>query len=102
MWVLPLLAVPLLPVTSVQEQDTASAPLFADPIQLTRDGEPHTGIYYPSPVLHDLDGDGQVELVIGDLMGRVIYSQRIDGQDTGWGPSQAIEAQGKPLKLDNW
>jgi hypothetical protein len=59
------------------------------------------GRYYPSPVWHDVDGDGTPEVVVADLMGRVTVA-------TGK-PSLALATEtpmlmkdGKPLKFHNW
>ena len=90
----------ILPSAYAQEPEPAQ---FAPPIQLLRDGANHTGILYPSPVLYDLDGNGQRELVIGDLKGHITFSQRVaDGEDHQWTAAEQLQSQGKPLKLDNW
>ncbi len=86
-----------------QSQEVQAPDLFADPVPLLRDGANHTGILYPSPVLHNLDGEGQPELLIGDLRGYITYSHRVpDGADHQWGPAKQVQSQGKALKLDNW
>ena len=51
--------------------------------------------YYPSPVLHDVDGDGKKEIVIGDLTGRVTVASA-DSE------TPMMMADGKPLKFHNW
>ena len=62
------------------------------------------GRLYPSPALHDVDGDQRPDLVIGDLFGRVTVAHRAAGDA---GPSFGAEkklkaANGKPLKFHNW
>ncbi len=77
---------------------------FAAPEQLTAGGEALTGIRYPSPTLHDLDGDGQRELLIGDLMGNIKVAQREQGKnDLDWSKLEFLQTSEKePLKLNNW
>lgn len=74
---------------------------LAPPVEWTADGKPMRGIYYPSPTLHDIDGDGTRELVIGDLRG-YIQVAKPDGNG-GWGPLEKLNAgNSKPIKLNNW
>lgn len=55
---------------------------------------------YPSPALHDLDGDGIKDLVIGDLFGNLTWCK---GGKEGFGEEKQLMAQdGKPLKFSNW
>ncbi|MCC6465936.1 MAG: hypothetical protein IT463_11405 [Planctomycetes bacterium] len=55
---------------------------------------------YPSPALHDLDGDGKREIVIGDLFGGLTY---LSPTKDGWGEEKVLNgADGKPLKFNNW
>jgi len=55
---------------------------------------------YPSPALHDIDGDGKADLVIGDLFGNLTVAKRTKD---GWGTEEPLKAtDGKPLKFNNW
>lgn len=55
---------------------------------------------YPSPALHDLDGDGVKDLVIGDLFGSLTWCK---GGKEGFGEEKTLmAADGKPLKFSNW
>lgn len=55
---------------------------------------------YPSPALHDLDGDGKLDMVIGDLRGTLTVTTRTKD---GWGEEKVLNgADGKPLKFSNW
>tara|TARA_R110002126_G_scaffold4409_23_gene23264 strand:- start:4462 stop:4752 length:291 start_codon:yes stop_codon:yes gene_type:complete len=73
---------------------------FEAPIQLETTGESFDTLVYPTPVLQDLNGDGKAELVIGDLIGNLF---RCDAQSDGkWGAMKPMEAEGEPLKLNNW
>ena len=76
---------------------------FEAPVELLADGKSIEGVGYPSPNLYDLDGDGQRELVVGDIMGNVFYSRKTsEGSLNQWSKSEKVEAEGKPLKLKNW
>ncbi|MFT4541430.1 MAG: hypothetical protein ACI841_000268 [Planctomycetota bacterium] len=75
---------------------------FADPIMVMAGDKPLTGMY-PSPRLYDIDRDGQVELVIGDLIGRIEYAEKTAGEDLGaWGKLKAYETGERKLKFNNW
>jgi hypothetical protein len=55
---------------------------------------------YPSPGLHDITGDGELEMVIGDLRGQVTYMTRTKD---GWSEEKLLMAtDGNPLKFHNW
>ncbi|MHC5020291.1 MAG: hypothetical protein ACYTGX_09315 [Planctomycetota bacterium] len=75
--------------------------VFAEPVRIQAgDGLLGEGRYYPSPVLHDLDGDGTPELLVADLRGLITFAKRTE---SGWGAEQPLNgADGKPLKFHNW
>jgi hypothetical protein len=50
--------------------------------------------------MYDIDGDGQEELVIGDLRGFVYVSERLD--DGSFAAKQQLKVSGQPLKFHNW
>ncbi|MAG58102.1 MAG: hypothetical protein CMJ83_17590 [Planctomycetes bacterium] len=60
------------------------------------------GRLYPSPALHDVNGDGQQDIVVGDLFGRVTVAQGSKSAAT-FGPDKPLnDRDGKPLKFHNW
>jgi hypothetical protein len=78
---------------------------FAPPVRLTAgDGMMGSTRLYPSPVLHDLDGDGSAEIVVGDLFGDLTVSHRVAGDDlTKWGPPVHLTNRtGERLNFNNW
>jgi hypothetical protein len=55
---------------------------------------------YPSPGMHDVDGDGKLDIVIGDLRGYLTVTKRTAD---GWSAEEnLLGADGKPLKFNNW
>ena len=59
-------------------------------------------ILYPTPVLHDVDGDGALEMVIGDLPGNLWVCEKAEGGPMEWSEPKALEGPDGPLKFDNW
>jgi hypothetical protein len=81
------------------------APRFADPV-LVHAGDKPLGQsrLYPSPVYHDVDGDGLVDLVVGDLRGHLTLAPRLPSKDrVAFGAEQKLKDQeGKILDFGNW
>jgi hypothetical protein len=80
-----------------EQRDT---PRFSKTLELHGGAEPFRGILYPAPTMYDIDGDGQEELVIGDLRGFVYVSERLD--DGSFAAKQQLKVSGQPLKFHNW
>jgi hypothetical protein len=81
------------------------APKFAAPVRL-KAGEAWIGLkrHYPSPVFQDMNGDGRLDLVIGDLPGALTVALRAPGDGF---PVYAAESRlkgrdGKDLDFSNW
>ncbi len=79
---------------------------FDAPVRLLADGKPLNEVecmLYPSPVLLDIDSDGQRELVCGDLGGNLwVYENVEEEGDATWGPAVRLQSEGKDLELPNW
>lgn len=96
---------------------TAQEPTFAPPVRL-KAGEQFLGNQrvedkgdrllkgdrlFPSPVLHDVDGDGLADLVIGDLQGHLTVARRLPGATLAFAPETSVKgADGKVFDLGNW
>ena len=81
------------------------APKFSAPVRL-KAGEKFMGEkrLYPSPVFHDVNGDGLADVVIGDLPGILTVALRVKGSGP---PTYAAETRikgrdGKDLDFSNW
>ncbi|MBL8723125.1 MAG: VCBS repeat-containing protein [Planctomycetes bacterium] len=82
----------------------AQLPPFAAPVRV------HAGDVllggkrmFPSPVWHDLDGDGRLDLVVGDLPGRVTVARGLARGPLAFARDTAVPgAGGAPLKFHNW
>jgi len=62
------------------------------------------GRLYPSPVLHDVDGDKRPDIVVGDLFGRVTVAHRLGAKSpVAFAVEKPLDDRdGKPLKFHNW
>ncbi|MHC4909159.1 MAG: hypothetical protein ACYTF9_05505 [Planctomycetota bacterium] len=90
-----LLATPLLLGTTTAQAD------FEAPVQITTAGQAFSDVLFPTPVLQDIDGDDDRELVVGDLIGN-IWISKATNSETGWGERDQLESGGKALRLNNW
>jgi hypothetical protein len=105
-----VLSLSVLPVASA----IAQAPSFAPPVRL-KAGDEFLGNknadnkgerLFPSPVFHDLDGDGLADLVVGDLRGHLTVARRLPGTPgtpaTFAKEEKVLGADGKIVDLHNW
>ncbi|MEZ5966127.1 MAG: hypothetical protein R3F56_19985 [Planctomycetota bacterium] len=82
--------------------DQQPATTFAAPVRL-RAGESFLGErrLFPSPVFHDVNGDGRDDIVIGDLIGRMTYALRqADGSYAA--EAKLEDEEGKQIDFHNW
>lgn len=81
------------------------SPEFAAPVRITA-GEAllGEGRLYPSPVYHDVNGDGLLDLVVGDLRGHLTVALRTTGSapPTFGKETKILGADGKIVDLQNW
>jgi len=98
-----VLALPLAHFTSAAG-DTPT-PTFAPPVRLMA-GETYLGAerLFPSPVFHDLNGDGLLDVVVGDLVGRLTVALRVKGADARAfaDETDVMAADGKRIDFHNW
>ena len=83
----------------------AQAPQFADPVRLQAGGELlGEGRLYPSPVYQDMNGDGLLDITVGDLIGEITVALRLPGDGPPrFGKEKKLEAlDGKVLDFGNW
>ncbi len=101
-----LLLLPLLSgLPTLVAGDGDSSALFAEPVMLTAGSKPMgRGILYPSPHMFDVDGDGQDEIVMGDLWGVLHVSKKLPGDDPmAWSEATPLQSSdGEKLKFSNW
>lgn len=86
----------------VLAQETAR---FAAPVRLEAGGKGlGEGRLYPSPVLHDQNGDGLLDVVVGDLRGRltVALREKGDGAPRFAKEQKVLGSDGKELDFHNW
>lgn len=77
---------------------------FAPPVRL-KAGDKWLGEkrLYPSPVFHDVNGDGHLDIVVGDLPGKLTVALRKPGTAMAFeAEKDLLAASGKALKFNNW
>lgn len=80
---------------------------FEAPVRLMVDDVPlnvAASQMYPSPAMFDVDDDGEVELVTGDIFGSLnVYENTGTGKEPVWASHTPLEScEGKPIKVSNW
>ncbi len=89
--------------TTPADQAPAS---FAAPVRL-KAGDAYMGSrrMYPSPVMHDVNGDGLGDIVVGCIFGKVTVALRdasAKGEIKYLKPAPLKMESGKDLKFHNW
>lgn len=81
---------------------SGDAARFADPVRVTA-GDAFLGAkrMYPSPAVFDWNGDGRLDVVIGDLPGRVTFALRAEDGALAK-EEQAKTRDGELLDFQNW
>jgi hypothetical protein len=100
-----LIPMSLLAAAVAAAQAQSVAPTFAPPVRL-KAGDSNLGEdrQFPSPVYHDLDGDGRVDIVIGDLWGKLTVARRAaDSESARFAAEEKVlGADGEIVDLQNW
>jgi hypothetical protein len=97
--------VTLLAASTVAAQTPLVAPTFAPPVRL-KAGDKFLGEnrLFPSPVYHDLNGDGRADIVVGDLQGHLTVAHRAADAASALFASEekVLGADGEIVDLQNW
>ena len=79
---------------------------FKAPVRLEAGGKIiDTGerIAHSGPCLADFDGDGLIDLLVGDFGGNIEFFQNIGTkQQPAYAEGKLLEADGVPIKIKNW
>ena len=85
---------------------TGTETKFADPIRLEADGSPiDSGEYvaHSGPMLADYDGDGLVDLWVGNFRGHVQLFRNVGtAQAPEYTTEGLLEAEGETVRIKNW
>lgn len=97
--------VAFIPVLGLLAATAAQAPKFAAPVRLEAGGK---GLgenrLFPSPMFHDIDRDGLLDLVVGDLRGKITVALRQKGEGSVRyaAETKLLAKDGKELDFANW
>ncbi len=77
---------------------------FAPPVRRQAgDANLGEGRLYPSPVLHDVNGDGLADIVVGDLHGHLTVALRKPGSKIAYAAEEPVlDELGKRIDFHNW
>ena len=95
----------LLAAAPVAAQSQLVTPTFAPPVRL-KAGDKFLGEnrLFPSPVYHDLNGDGRADIVVGDLQGHLTVAHRAADSASALfaAEEKVLGADGEIVDLQNW
>ena len=91
--------------SSATAQTKAAVVQFGDPTRL-KAGDAFLGEkrLFPSPVFHDINGDGLQDIVVGDLIGRMTVALRKPGPGPAvyGAETKLMDVDGKQIDFHNW
>jgi hypothetical protein len=86
--------------------ETEQEARFAAPVRISAGGAfVGEGRYYPSPVMHDINGDKRLDVVVGDLRGIVTVAHRVPGAKSPFALGKEmplLNRDKRQLKFHNW
>ena len=97
------LALLLLLASGASAQEVARAPELAAPVKLEAGGKPiDVEVGHAAPFVHDLDGDGKPDLLVGQFGGGKLHLFRNEGTaaQPQLAASRWVEAAGAPMKTE--
>jgi len=76
-----------------------SPPAFRQPVYFEQQADTLKFGALATPYAHDIDGDGDEDLICGNTAGNVAIFTNLDGQGTKWSAPNLVHADGKPFRI---
>jgi hypothetical protein len=103
-WIVPALALSAL--GGISSAAPPAEPLFDPPVRLKAgDKYVDTGanVAHTGPLLHDYDGDGKIDLLVGNFRGTVQLFRNVGTREAPvYEPKGLLQADGKDVTIPNW